>query len=56
MHGYCSDITRMFVVGEPTRRGARRLRACSLEAQERAVAGRDGRHVRARRSTRPRAA
>ena len=55
MAGYCSDITRMFVVGEPDARGARRLR----RARRRAGSGRarrDRRHDRARRSTPRRAA
>jgi len=36
MHGYCSDITRMFVVGEPGP-GVRDAYAVLVEAQERAV-------------------
>ena len=54
MHGYCSDITRMFVVGEPTPE-VRDAYAVLVEAQEAGVQRRDRRHTRARRSTRPRA-
>jgi len=36
MHGYCSDITRMFVVGEPTQE-MRDVYAVLVEAQEAAV-------------------
>jgi Xaa-Pro aminopeptidase len=36
MHGYCSDITRMFVVGEPSREVADTY-AVLVDAQERAV-------------------
>ena len=37
MHGYCSDITRMFHAGEPPTRSARRLRRSCVEAQEAGV-------------------
>ena len=44
MHGYCSDITRMFVVGEPTAE-VRDTYAVLVEAQEAGGAGRDRRHA-----------
>ena len=53
MDGYCSDITRMFVVGEPSTEVARRLRGARRRAGARG-AGRDASGRRARRST-PRA-
>ena len=49
MDGYCSDITRMFHVGEPCRRDPRRLRGAGRGAGG-GRAGRDRRHaVRGRR-------
>ena len=55
MHGYCSDITRMFVVGEPDARGARRLRRARRGAGGRRAGGRRSAPVRGRRRRRPRA-
>ena len=54
MQGYCSDITRMFVVGEPEPE-VRDAYAVLVEAQEAGVQRGHGRHARARTSTRPRA-
>ena len=42
MHGYCSDITRMFSVGEPTNE-VRDVYACLFDVQERAVQAANGR-------------
>ena len=39
MAGYCSDITRMFVVGEPARRGRRHLRRARGGAGARGAGG-----------------
>ena len=44
MQGYCSDITRMFHAGEPTGRGARRLRGARRGAGG-GRARRDRRHA-----------
>ena len=54
MHGYCSDITRMFVVGEPTAE-VRDAYAVLVEAQERGRAARRPSAPRAKPSTPPRA-
>ena len=42
MDGYCSDITRMFHVGEPSAE-VRDIYAVLVDAQEAGGAGRDGR-------------
>ena len=55
MHGYCSDITRMFVVGEPEPE-VRDAYAVLVEAQEAGVrAATVGTPVRGGRRRRPRA-